>query len=273
MTDHATTSRYAAAVTSILDRGYARCQLIPPHRNALDHLRSAAGEFFAADLEWKCLFSGDGYGYEGYGNRWGSPDTDDPAQRDECERLDSWAAHPLPNAHRMPALEAALGRWRQAASQIAGDVLDSVAANYGQRRDWDFRPTSWVEVSCYGTPSNRELLITPHTDGQLITVLATGAPGLEAETGGVMTSIPANLDEVIIFPGELMAAMTDGQIRPLNHQVRNQRVPMRLSVMYFTSAPFAGYVAPFAGTANDISAQALKRCTAFGQHLPADLLP
>lgn len=274
MANHtAMTRRYADAVTPILDRGYARCQLIPAHKNALDYLRSVAGQFFAADLEWKSLFSGDGYGYERYGNRWGNPDTDDPAQRDECERLDSWAAHPLPNASRMPALEAALEGWRHAASQIAGEVLDGVAANYGQHRDWDFRPTSWVEVSCYGTPPHRELLITPHTDGQLITVLATGAPGLEAETGGVTAAIPANPDEVIIFPGELMAAMTDGQIRPLNHQVRNLQMPMRLSIMYFTSAPFAGYVAPFAGTASDISAQALKRCTAYGQHVPADFVP
>ena len=274
MTNHTTMiGKYADAATQIVDRGYARCPLIPPHRSALDSLRAAAAQFFAADLEWKLQFSGDGYGYEEYGNRWGSPDVDDPAQRDECERLDSWAGHPLPNAHRMPALDSALERWHRAASQVVGHVLDGVAAHYGQQRDWDFRPTSWVEVSCYGTPSERELLITPHTDGQLITVLTPNAPGLEAQTDDAMAAIPADPDEVIIFPGELMAAMTDGQIQPLSHQVRNLRVPMRLSVMYFASTPFTGYVAPFAGAAGDISSQALKRCTAYGQHLPADLLP
>jgi isopenicillin N synthase-like dioxygenase len=267
------TSKYADAATQILDGGYARCHLLPADRLALDALRSAAAQFFAGDPEWKRQFAGDGYGYESYGARWGDPDTDNPGERDECERLDSWVAHPLPGADNMPMLEVALGQWREAVSLIAGDVLDAVGAHYGYQREWDFGPTSCLEVSCYGAPPGRELLIEKHTDGQLLTVLAPDGPGLEVSTGSGMIPVWGDPGEVVIFPGELMGAMTGGQIRPLTHQVRNWKVPGRLSIIYFTTPPFTGHVPAFAGAASGFAEEALNRCTAYGQRVPADLIP
>jgi len=254
----------------ILADGYARRRLRPDERGALKFLRSIAGRFFARDPEWKHLFCGGATGYQPYGTRWADPDTDDPARRDGCERLDNWAGHRIPGIGQMPTLQAALNWWQYTAARIAGQTLAGIAARYAYQRTWDFRPTSWLEASWYPNFGDG---IAPHTDGHLITVLAADGPGLEADTGAGMTPLWGSADELVIFPGELMAAMTDGQILPLRHQVAGDHRPGRMSVMYFVNPPFKGQVAPYAGGRADIAELALARCTMFGQQVPADLLP
>lgn len=258
------------AATQIVDAGYARRRLRPDERAALECLRSTAGRFFARDPEWKNTFCGGATGYQPYGNRWADPDTDDPARRDGCERLDNWSGHRIPGAGQMPTLQVALNWWQRIAARTAGQVLDGIAAHYGYQRTWDFRPTSWLEASWY---PDRGDGIAPHTDGHLITVLAADGPGLEADTGTGMAPLWGGPGELVILPGELLSAMTAGQIPPLNHQVVGNHRPGRLSVMYFVNPPFKGQVAPYVGERADIADLALTRCTMFGQQVPADLLP
>jgi isopenicillin N synthase-like dioxygenase len=273
MTEGHVKDRYDAssdAATQIVTAGYARRRLGPHERAALECLRSIAGRFFARDPEWKHRFCGGATGYQPYGTRWADPDTDDPARRDGCERLDNWSGHRIPGVGRMPTLQVALNWWQRMAARTAGQVLDGIAAHYAYERTWDFRPTSWLEASWYPDRSDG---IAPHTDGHLITVLAADGPGLEADTGTGMAPLWGGPGELVILPGELMSAMTAGQIPPLNHQVAGDHRPGRLSVMYFVNPPFRGQVAPYAGGRADIADLALTRCTMFGQQVPADLLP
>ena len=273
MTEGYVKDRYAGsydAAMQIVDAGYARRRLRPDERAALECLRSIAGRFFARDLEWKNMFCGGATGYQPYGNRWADPDTDDPARRDGCERLDNWSGHRIPGAGQMPMLQVALNWWQRIAARIAGQVLDGIATHYAYQRTWDFRPTSWLEASWY---PDRGDGIAQHTDGHLITVLAADGPGLEADTGTGMAPLWGGPGELVILPGELMSAMTAGQIPPLSHQVAGNHRPGRLSVMYFVNPPFKGQVAPYAGGRADIADLALTRCTMFGQQVPADLLP
>ena len=273
MTEGYVKNRYAGsydAAMQIVDAGYARQRLRPDERAALECLRSIAGQFFARDPEWKNMFCGGATGYQPYGTRWADPDTDDPARRDGCERLDNWAGHRIPGVGQMPMLQVALDRWQRIAARTAGQVLDGIAANYAYQRTWDFRPTSWLEASWYPDPGDG---VARHTDGHLITVLAADGPGLEADTGAGMAPLWGGSGELVILPGELLSAMTAGEIPPLSHQVSGDHGPGRLSVMYFVNPPFKGQVAPYAGGRADIADLALTRCTMFGQQVPADLLP
>jgi len=96
------------AAMQMVAAGYARRRLRPHERAALECLRSIAGRFFARDPEWKHVFCGGATGYQPYGTRWADPDTDDPARRDGCERLDNWAGHRIPGVGQMPMLQVAL---------------------------------------------------------------------------------------------------------------------------------------------------------------------
>jgi hypothetical protein len=265
--------RYAGsydAAMQIVAAGYARRRLRPHERAALGCLRSIAGRFFARDPEWKHLFCGGATGYQPYGTRWADPDTDDPARRDGCERLDNWAGHRLPGVGQMPMLQVALNWWQHIGARIADQVLDGIAAHYAYQRTWDFRPTSWLEASWYPDPGDG---IARDRDGHLITVLAADGPGLEADTGAGMAPLWGGPGELVILPGELMSAMTAGQIPSLSHQVAGDHRPGRLSVMYFVNPPFKGQVAPYVGGRADVADLALTRCTMSGQQVPADLLP
>ena len=195
------------AAMQIFGTGYARRRLRPHERAALKCLRSIAGRFFAGDPEWEHLFCGGATGYQPYGTRWADPDTDDPARRDGCERLDDWAGHGIPGIGQMPMLQVALNWWQYTAARIADQTLGGIAARYAYQRTWDFRPTSWLEASWYPNFGDG---IAPHMDGHLITVLAVDGPGLEADTGAGMAPLWGGPDELVIFPGELMAAMTAG---------------------------------------------------------------
>lgn len=212
------------AATQIVAAGYARRRLRPHERAALGRLRSIAGRFFARDPEWKHLFCGGATGYQPYGTRLADPDTDDPARRDGCERLDNRAGHRIPGVGQMPMLQVALNWWQHIAARIAGQVLDGIAAPYAYQRTWDFRPTSWLEASWYPDPGDG---IARDTDGHLITVLAADGPGLEADTGAGMAPLWGGPGELVILPGELMSAMTAGQIPSLSHQVAGDHRPGR----------------------------------------------
>lgn len=83
----------------------------------------------------------------------------------------------------------------------------------------------------------RDLLLDPHEDGLLFTLLSATAPGLEIRNpDGSFTPMQTAVGELLIFPGEIVTLLSGGEIAPLYHRVRHRPdVPKRMSLMYFSN--------------------------------------
>jgi isopenicillin N synthase-like dioxygenase len=269
------TTTYPGAASQIFTVGYARVQLSAADLAALADVRSAAAEFFARDTRWK-LSHGDGHGLYGY-RPYGMQDSGDTREPDECESFAYWANRPglIPGQDQIPAFIAALAGWWDVAAAVTGGILADLAGQYRYPHEWDFGPSSYIEINNYGAPPGRELLQGRHEDGHLISLVVPDKPGLEIEQDGAMRPAAGGPGEMFALPGSLLTAMTGddaGAIRPLYHQVRNHHHPQRLTVLFFVNTPFTGTVLPYVATGRnrdtDIAALALSKCTLFGKALP-----
>jgi isopenicillin N synthase-like dioxygenase len=268
------TATYAGAASQILTVGYARVQLSAADLAALADVRSAAAGFFARDTRCK-LSHGDGHGLYGY-RPYGMQDSGDTSEPDECESFAYWADRPdlIPGQDQIPAFIAALAGWWDVAAAVTGGILADLAGQYRYPHEWDFGPSSYIEINNYGAPPGRDLLQGRHEDGHLLSLVVPDKPGLEIEQDGAMRPA-AGPGEMFVLPGSLLTAMTGddaGAIQPLYHQVRNHHLPRRLTVLFFANTPFTGTVLPYVATSRnretDMAALALSKCTLFGKTLP-----
>jgi isopenicillin N synthase-like dioxygenase len=273
------TATYSAAASQIFTDGYARVQLSAADLAALEGVRSAAAAFFDRNTQWKLSFGDDKglYGYRPYGMQ----DSGDASEPDECESFAYWADRPglITGHEQIPGFIAALADWWDVAAAVTSSILVDLAEHYRYPHEWDFGPSSYVEINSYGAPPGRELLQGRHEDGHLISLVVPDKPGLEIERDGVMRPAAASPGEVFVLPGSLLTAMTGddaGAIQPRYHQVRNHHLAQRLTVLFFANTPFAGTVLPYVATRwnqnTDIAALALSKCALFGKALPEVLL-
>jgi isopenicillin N synthase-like dioxygenase len=269
------TATYPDVASQIFAVGYARVQLSAADLAALADVRSAAAGFFARDTRWK-LSHGDRDGLHGY-RPYGMQDSGDISEPDECESFAYWADRPglIPGQDQISAFIAALAGWWDVAAAVTGGILADLAGQHRYSHEWDFGPSSYIEINNYGAPSGRELLQGRHEDGHLISLVVPDKPGLEIEQDGAMRPAAAGPGEMFVMPGSLLTAMTGDDanaIQPLYHQVRNHYLAQRLTVLFFVNTPFTGTVPPYVTTnrnrGTDMAALALSKCTLFGKALP-----
>jgi isopenicillin N synthase-like dioxygenase len=266
----------ADAVTQLLTAGCARLRLDAEEMSIVASVRATAAGFFARGEEWKRAH-GDADGLYGY-RRYGMQFSDSPDLPDECESFAYWADRRelIPGHEDLAAFIAALGGYWRIAVRVTGDVLAALASHYGYTHDLKTALSSYVEINAYGLPPVRELLQTRHEDGHLLTLVTPNKPGLEIEVGGRMQPEPCDGSSTIIMPGSLLTAMTGGEIQPMYHQVRNHRLPGRLTVLYFVNTPFSGRVTPYVSnhtnTGVDMAELAAQKCILFGKPPPKALV-
>ncbi|MFI9042620.1 hypothetical protein [Streptomyces sp. NPDC053726] len=85
-----------------------------------------------------------------------------------------------------------------------------------------------------------------------------------------MSPVPVHDNQLLAMPSSLLTAMTGDDIPPLYHQVRNHRLPRRLTVLFLANPPLDRPVPPFVsheGRAVDIAQLARTSGAMFG--LPA----
>ena len=184
------TATYAGVASQILTVGYARVQLNADDLAVLADVRSAAAGFFARDTQQK-ISHGDDHGLHGY-RPYGMQDSGDTSEPDECESFAYWADRPdlIAGQNQIPAFIAALARWWDVAAAVTGGILADLAGHYRYPHEWDFAPSSYIEVNNYGAPPGRELLQGRHEDGHLISLVVPDKPGLEIEQDGAMRPPP-----------------------------------------------------------------------------------
>uniref|UniRef100_UPI003F49A6BC hypothetical protein n=1 Tax=Nonomuraea sp. CA-252377 TaxID=3240003 RepID=UPI003F49A6BC len=237
-----------AATAALLTHAYAGIDLPADATKALHALHAAAAAFFTQDEKVKRVHGSDDftYGFRPYGRQYSiSPD-----RPDMNESFTYWADNPATVPHHdaptvTPFLRA-LGDYWTVAAAITGNVLAELAAHYGHQPHAapPFRDYSYLEINWYH-PSDRDLLQDRHEDGHLLTLAVSDGPGLEIETGGRMNPVPVHDNRLLAMPGSLLTAMTGGDIPPLYHQVRNHRLPRRLTVLFLANPPLDRPVPPF----------------------------
>ncbi|MGW0827049.1 hypothetical protein [Streptomyces sp. NPDC002845] len=260
----------SAITAELLAHARATIDLPADAAKALTALRTAATDFFTQDEAVKRSHGSDDFtfGFRPYGRQYSiSPD-----RPDMNESFTYWADNPATVPHGeaptvAPFLQALSDYWAVAAA-ITENVLADLAAHYGQQREaaLPFRDYSYLEINWYH-PSDRDLLQDRHEDGHLLTLAIADGPGLEIETDGRMSPVPVHNSQLLAMPGSLLTTMTGDAIPPLYHQVRNHRLPRRLTVLFLANPPLDRPVSPFMsreGRAVDVAQLARTSGAMFG---------
>ncbi|WP_405749446.1 hypothetical protein OG232_04645 [Streptomyces sp. NBC_01411] len=237
----------SATTAELLAHARATIDLPAEAAKALTALRTAAADFFTQDEAVKRAHGSDDftYGFRPYGRQYSiSPD-----RPDMNESFTYWADNPTTIPHHdapsvTPFLQALRDYWAVAAG-ITEEVLADLATHYGQPQAVPpFRDYSYLEINWYH-PTDRDLLQDRHEDGHLLTLAISDGPGLEIETGERMDPVRVHDNQLLVMPGSLLTAMTGDEIPPLYHQVRNHRLPRRLTVLFLGNPPLDRAVPPF----------------------------
>ncbi|MFE5595631.1 hypothetical protein [Streptomyces sp. NPDC056549] len=210
----------------LLDGGHATIPLNAKGIEALAELRTQAARFFTQDEKTKLRHGGDdfNFGYRPYGRQY-SVSPDRPDMNSSfVYRADDPTAIPYHKADTIAPFLTALGAYWRVAAAIADQVLAGLASHYGYRGDLQFR----------------------------------------IETDAQMRQAAVGAGRLLVMPGSVLTAMTDGQIPPLYHQVRNHGLKRCITTLFMVNPGLNGNVIPYTGGAVDIAALARTSGSMFG---------
>lgn len=245
----------------LLHEGRCTVPLSRPAAAALDDVYTEAQRFFSQTEDVKLAHgSADfNFGYRPYGRQYSVT----PERPDENASFTYWAGDPatVPQ-HRAPTVAGflrALHIYWDVVTETAETVLADLAGHYGRTEPLPFRTSSYLEINWYLPDSERDLLQDRHEDGHLFTLATSDGPGLELEIDGQMHACNREPGTLLVMPGSVLTAMTDRQIPPLYHQVRNYHLPRRTTVLLLVNPPLDRPVAPYAGDPEGFDAASLAR--------------
>ncbi|MGW0537457.1 2-oxoglutarate and iron-dependent oxygenase domain-containing protein [Streptomyces sp. NPDC003032] len=253
-------------VRDLLGCGHATVPLPAVDAEVLAELQTQAARFFTQDEETKLRHGSDdfNYGYRPYGRQYSvSPDRPD-MNSSFVYRADDPTATPGHEAGTVAPFLKALGAYWRVAAHTADQVLADLAGHYGYQGDLQFRTSSYLEINWYLRDTERDLLQDCHEDGHLFTLATSDGPGLEIETDGQMRQAAVGDGRLLVMPGSVLTAMTDGQIAPLYHQVRNHGLERRITTLFLANPRLDQNVIAYTGGAADISALARTSGSMFG---------
>jgi isopenicillin N synthase-like dioxygenase len=227
-------------------QGFARVKLDPARVIALESIREQSHQFFAEPKSFKETIASAGCveGYRDIGPEY-SMSADRP---DLNESFSVWQRNrsrpEIAAFSKASPLHAVMTETLDLFAPLIDGLFRAMAQCWGPagaskagEPAVHFREASYLQVNHYQPALHaRDLLLDPHDDIHLVTMVTATEPGLEVEVEGKF--LPADLarDEALIFPGLLLKLMTGGNIRPLIHQVRNHQVKTpRISLMYFVN--------------------------------------
>lgn len=231
---------YSQFVRQFEQKGFARIPMTDVLARAIERVYGLGREFFKRPLTEKMLYSMQSF-VEGY-RELGPEYSQVPERPDLTESFSAWNR----NRGRAEVEEAVAGSELHRALREASDHMSMLASGLfrGMGDAWapgspdlGFYRGTYAQINYY-EPSQHsaELLQDSHEDAHLLTLIKASAPGLEIEVDG--TFIPAGADgnDIVVMPGSLLTLMTGGKIKPMYHQVRNnRRREPRCSLMLFVN--------------------------------------
>lgn len=216
-----------SVVRQLEERGFARLPIDAALAREMDRIYELGNQFFVLPEAEKMRYSLQSH-VEGY-RELGPEYSQVPERPDLTESFSAW------NRNRgRPEVEA----WSadSALHKALRDVADRMsvlmrAAFREMAEAWApgapelrFYNASYVQLNYY-EPSRHaeELMQDPHEDAHLVTLARANAPGLEIEVDGKYVPAEAEGDSLLMMPGSLLSLMTGYKVKPMFHQVRNNR--------------------------------------------------
>lgn len=159
---------------------------------------------------------------------------------DLCDRFCFWhrrRADHAAHAFADTPLYGAIGSSEAHLWALAQELVSGLWRFFHSDDKVEIRDSSYVQLCMYENDyqiSDRVYLQDRHEDGHLITLIKPTRDGLVIYPDNVETPVRLADDEVIAITGSLITALSDGQILPMYHAVRNPMMALsRKSLVYF----------------------------------------
>lgn len=238
--DSVTRKPYRSLISQFEERGFARLQIDPGVGRAIDRSFALGRDFFVKPLEEKHRYALPDF-VEGY-RELGPEYSKTPERPDLTESFSVWHRNRArPELADWSTSCPLHGAMRAIFDELTGitrglfqQMIDHWAPDSPELR---FRDGSWLQVNYYEPARySRELLQDPHEDMHLITLIRANAPGLEIEVDGAFAPAVVSENEMLVMPGSILSLMTGDRVKPLYHQVRNnRRSDPRSAIMFFVN--------------------------------------
>lgn len=258
------TAQAGQVAHDLAHRGVARAQLTDAASARLAAAFAAGGDYFARPDEQKLRNASAcrTFGYRPPGQEYG--ETED--RPDLNESFTYWHDRDdlVPHSDEIPELMTALAGWRDEVAPLVEHVIDQLAQVY-DGQPFAFRNASHLQMNGYTDDvTERDLAQDLHEDAHLITVHYANAPGLEVQVDGETVPVETDPHSVLLFAGSILTELTDGDIAPLYHRVRQTHDPSRRSLMYFVNPSLNEPVHPWRGRSSDLRDQIRSNPERFG---------
>ena len=259
-------TQYSSLMPQLEERGFALIEIDAALTGAIDRSFALGGEFFGQPLETKHRYVLPAF-VEGY-RELGPEYSKTPERPDLTEsfsiwhrnrarpELAAWAAECPVHGQLHQVFDVMTGLTRK----LFATMADHWAPGSPELR---FRDGSWLQLNHYEPARfSRELLQDPHEDMHLITLIRADAPGLEIEVDGAFVPAEIGKNELLVMPGSILSLMTGDRIKPLYHQVRNnRRSDPRSAIMFFVNPEIDQTLAPWIGNETNAGVDIVARAS------------
>lgn len=242
--------KYLPLVPQLERQGFLRIPLEPALKQASDRVFPLANEFFARTPAEKQHFAAPAW-VEGY-RELGPEYSQVPERPDLTESFSAWnrnrARPELENWATGCPLHMAMRETADLLNELVRGLFAAMVAHFAPGApELRFYNATYLQLNYYEPARHaRDLLQDAHEDGHLVTIVRTNAPGLEIKVDGEF--VPANVgeNELLVMPSSLLSLMTGNRVKPLYHQVRNnrQKTP-RASQLFFVNPEIDRPIAPW----------------------------
>ncbi|MCW2314400.1 2OG-Fe(II) oxygenase family protein [Rhodoferax antarcticus] len=120
---------------------------------------------------------------------------------------------------------------------LAQELIDGLWSFFHNNDSIHVRNHSYVQLCAYENAyqvGDRKYMQDRHEDGHLVTLIKPTRDGLVIFPNDVETPVHLADDEVLVITGSLLTALSDGQIPPMYHAVKNPKMAVsRKSLVYF----------------------------------------
>ena len=241
---------FAAIAGDILSTGIGLVHRSPKLQRAYDALYSIGIPFFRTPTEIKslCLMPADrNTGYTPVGVEYSiAPDIPDQKESITYIRAEQRLADSHPSF--VQPLYAAMSDCVDAVYPLALGITRALAECFGSDDPLYSPDYSQLALNSYAIPdAPRDVLIEPHEDGCLLTVLSSTAAGLEIQDrSGAFRACAEVIENLVVIAGHSLTLATSGAVPPTFHRVvRSPSVTHRYTIAYDVSVDIARPVTPW----------------------------
>jgi isopenicillin N synthase-like dioxygenase len=243
-------SDFKTIADEIVHAGIALVDMSPVLRSDYEKLFAEGGHFFARPLQEKLECApapGNNVGFRPVGQEYSiAPSI--PDIKESLTFLPAEANDVTAHPQFVRDLYETMSRAVTELDRLCGGIMNVLAARYERTDPIYAAAHSQLAINYYPSDrANSNILIEPHEDGCLLTVLSATHSGLEIQhRDGIFRACDAVVGGLAILPGVSMTHATGGGIEPTLHRVvRRPGVMKRLAIAYDATTDLRHPVSPW----------------------------